>query len=196
MNILFISPRLAVQKGRYFGFWSILLANELVTLATSVLMAGDQVKVLDLFSEGINIFEESYDYYLQGSSIKSSLKNNLINLDEFNLIIIFAISYMSHGEINSITSYLKKHINNTKIVILENSQAVTSYDIFSKRKDFFDSGADALICGNICQIWIRIRRILSNLKIKLKRLFIALMIRKNLKDLSVMKRIFQYQNGI
>ena len=164
MNILFISPRLAVQKGDILGsgvpYWPI----ELVTLATSVLMAGDQVKVLDLFSEGINIFEESYDYYLQGSSIKSSLKNNLINLDEFNLIIIFAISYMSHREINAITSYLKKYINNTKIVILENSQAVTSYDIFSKRKDFFDSGADALICGNICQIWIRVREDIINLK--------------------------------
>ena len=53
--------RLAVQKGDILGsgvpYWPI----ELVTLATSVLMAGDQVKVLDLFSEGTNIFEESYD---------------------------------------------------------------------------------------------------------------------------------------
>ena len=99
MKILFISPRLPIQRGDILGsgipYWPL----ELITLATISLSIGDEVKALDLFSEEITNFETRPEYYLQGRSIKQSLEKNFIDIKDFEIVVLYAISFMSHREL-------------------------------------------------------------------------------------------------
>ena len=58
------------------------------------------------------------------------------------LFVIYAISYMSLSEIESIVTYLKLHFEDEKLAVLENSQAVTAFDLDAESERLFDAGAD------------------------------------------------------
>lgn len=145
MRVTLVSPRIAVQKGDFLGsgvpYWPI----ELATLAGLLRERGDSVSVLDLFGSDPARLADHEDYYLQGVSLDAHLTSQAVS--EAEAFIIYALSYMSHQELLAIVCKLKAIRPDSRIAILENSQAVTAYSLQRLSADFFSAGADLLICG-------------------------------------------------
>jgi len=154
MRITLISPRLAVQKGDFLGsgvpYWPI----ELATLATYLGEQGRSVSVIDLFGADTGRLTDEGDHYLQGRPLSEILlESSITDADAF---VLYAISYMSHGELLAITRLLKTLRSGVPVAVLENSQAVTAYSLARMASAFFDAGADLLICGEPYFNWPQI----------------------------------------
>lgn len=160
MNITLISPRLAVQKGDFLGsgvpYWPV----ELAVVAAFLKQRGNEVAVLDLFGRSPSTLEEKGDHYLQGQSLNTLITSSAVSTAD--LFIVYAISYMSHGELLEIIRLLKASSPRTPVAVLENSQAVTAYSLSSISNDFLEAGADALICGELYWNWDEIEASLCN----------------------------------
>lgn len=160
MRITLISPRIAVQKGDFLGsgvpYWPV----EMAVLAAFLRDKGNKISVIDLFGSSPTTLEEKGDHYLQGQIIHHYLKSPaVINAEIF---ILYAISSMSHRELISIASVIRKSRPEAMVAILENSQAVTAYAISEVSNDFFSCGVDALLCGEIYWNWDEIGPFLQN----------------------------------
>jgi len=146
-----ISPRIAVQKGDFLGsgvpYWPL----ELATLAGFLRDAGQTPEVIDLLGEYPGRFEHRDDHYLQGQSINAHLASAAVR--EAKVFVLYAMSYMSHGELLEITRTLRRARPDARIAVLENSQAVTAYSLPRLAPDFFEAGADTLICGEAYFNW-------------------------------------------
>lgn len=153
MKICLISPRIAIQKNDFLGSGIPYWPTELAIFATKI-RENDDIQLIDMFGEAATNLEDAKDYFLQGISIDTLIKK--IDPDS-DIFIIFAISYMSHQEILRITREIKMNFPKTKIGILENSQAVTSYAIDFQQEAFFDAGADFLLCGESVSNWDEIK---------------------------------------
>jgi len=155
MKLTLISPRLAIQKGDFLGsgvpYWPI----ELATLAAYAREQGDDVSLVDLFGNNPRKLSDVGDYYLQGESIDAYLDLGVLRQAE--VFILYAISYMSHQELLSIVARLKQTFPHVPVAILENSQAVTAYSLQRVAADYFDVGADLLICGEPYFNWDAIK---------------------------------------
>jgi anaerobic magnesium-protoporphyrin IX monomethyl ester cyclase len=149
MRVVLISPRLAVQKGDLLGsgvpYWPVGLA----TLAAFIRGRGQDVAVIDLFGSAPSRFEEKRDHYMQGARLDPCDPR----IADADIVALFAISSMSHAELLEMVVVLRQRFPAKRIAVLENSQAVTAYDISTKRSDFFRAGADALVCGLPFKAW-------------------------------------------
>ncbi len=155
MKLTLISPRLAIQKGDFLGsgvpYWPI----ELATLAAYAREQGDAISLVDLFGNNPRRLSDAGDYFLQGDSINDYVDRD--DLRQAEGFVLYAISYMSHRELLSIVQQLKQFFPAAPIAILENSQAVTAYSLQRVAADYFDAGADLLICGEPYFNWKEIK---------------------------------------
>lgn len=162
MRITLVSPRIAVQKGDFLGsgipYWPV----EMAVLAGFLKARLDEVSVIDLFGSSPTTLEERSDHYLQGRPFQHFLRTQ--EVIEAEIIIIYALSYMSHKEILSIVTAIKKDRPHVTIAILENSQAVTGYALDYVAEEFFESGVDALLCGEVYWNWDEVITFLKNPK--------------------------------
>ena len=160
MNLTLISPRLAFQKGDLLGsgvpYWPV----ELATFAQHLIELRHSVRVLDLFGRNPKVLEERSDHYLQGMPISSSAFGEE-SFKSAQVFVVYAISFMSHAEILDIIAWLKTHHPETKILVLENSQAVTAYSAEEMAPEFFKAGADFVLCGEPYHNWNEIEQLLS-----------------------------------
>jgi radical SAM superfamily enzyme YgiQ (UPF0313 family) len=153
MKYCLISPRLAIQKGDLFGSGVPYWPTELAILASQIRL-NDELQFIDMFGLNPSNIEVKDNYYLQGISHDSLIT---ILEPDVGVVVIFAISYMSHLEVLEIVSLIKIYYPDIRIVILENSQAVTGYDLEKRKFDFFKSGADFLLCGISYDDWESIK---------------------------------------
>lgn len=162
MRITLISPRIAVQKGDFLGsgvpYWPV----DLAVLAAFLRERGVEVSVIDLFGVAPTSLEDKGDHYLQGQPLRDLVETPSVKRAE--IFILYALSYMSHRELLSIASTLRHLKPNAIIAVLENSQAVTAYAIHQAADDFFRSGVDALLCGEIYWNWDEVGALLSSPK--------------------------------
>lgn len=157
MYFTLISPRIVIQKSDFLGSGVPYWPTELAILASFIRSDNDHVNLIDLFGNNPRQLDDMGDHYLQGDKINPYLNE----IKKTDYIFIYALSYMSHKEINSLIIVLKKHFPKKKIVIMENSQAVTGYSLQSVSKDFFDSGADYVLCGEPYFNWQKIKDFIS-----------------------------------
>jgi radical SAM superfamily enzyme YgiQ (UPF0313 family) len=159
MKLTLISPRLAIQKNDFLGsgvpYWPI----ELATLAAYAREHDDTVSLIDLFGNNPRQFFDAGDHYLQGESIEEYLDRDVLRHAE--AFVLYAISYMSHQELLSIVAQLKRTFPHIPVAILENSQAVTAYSLQRAAADYFNIGADILICGEPYFNWTAIKALLA-----------------------------------
>lgn len=145
-----ISPRLAVQKRDFLGsgvpYWPL----ELAIFAAFLKDSGRAARVFDLFGTAPASFEDKGDHYLQGRAFRDLPEKDWTGEDVF---IVFALSVMSHGDVLDIVKTIKAKKPGAAVVVLENSQAVTAYDVAALAPEFFAAGADALLCGEPYGNW-------------------------------------------
>lgn len=155
MKLTLISPRLALQKGDFLGsgipYWPL----ELVTLAAYARQLGDAVTVVDQFGADPSRLSDAGDHYLQGVPIDAPEWQ--MHLEQAEAFVLYAISYMSHGEVLATIKWLQDSFPQNPIAVLENSQAVTAYSLERMALSFFDAGATLLICGEPYFNWEAIK---------------------------------------
>lgn len=160
MKLALISPRLALQKGDFLGsgvpYWPL----ELATLAAYARHQGDAVTIVDQFGADPSRLSDTGDHYLQGVPIDAPEWRG--NLEQAEAFVLYAISYMSHGELLATTRWLKDSFPQKPIAVLENSQAVTAYSLERMAPSFLSAGADVLICGEPYFNWEAIKRRLKS----------------------------------
>lgn len=160
MKIHLISPRLSVHKADFLGsgvpYWPV----ELAVFAAFLRELGHDTSVSDLFGMSPSTFSEDGSLYWQGANIAS------VDTFEGNeaLIVIYAISYMSLSEVISIIAHLKVRCGHAKIAVLENSQAVTAFDLEAESERLFNSGADFLILGEPYFNWNEISGFVAGMR--------------------------------
>lgn len=160
MHVTLVSPRLAVQKADFLGsgvpYWPI----ELATFASVLRAAGEVVSVLDLFGSAPRRLTDAGDHYLQGTPIEDEIAGTAVaDADAF---IVYAISYMSHGEILRIIRRLKAERPRVPVVVMENSQAVTAYSLPRMADPLFEAGADGLLAGEPHFNWADVKANIEN----------------------------------
>ena len=142
MKINLISPRIAIQKGDFLGsgvpYWPI----ELVTFATYLKNSGYDIHVYDLFSEGYNNLSEDGDRYWQGKDFSDYDPSAF----EKSINVVFAISFMSLKDIKYISEILRD-VDEAEVIVMENSQAVTAFDVSVHMEELFDSGVGHILLG-------------------------------------------------
>ncbi len=162
MRITLISPRIAIQKGDFLGsgvpYWPV----DLAVLAAYLKEKGNDVSVIDLFGASPDTLEEKDDHYLQGKPFRRYIETPQIT--EADLFILYAMSYMSHGELISIVNLIRSCRDNVLVCMLENSQAVTAYALPQVSEDFFHCGVDALFCGEVYWNWDEIETFIKGSK--------------------------------
>lgn len=143
MQVHLVSPRLSLHKGDFLGsgvpYWPV----ELAVFAGFLRQHFDEPRVTDLFGLSPSTFTEDGGLYWQGLDIRNCQNFSL----EDELFIVYAISYMSLEETVAIVEYLKCNFPGRKVAVLENSQAVTAFDLNSEADQIFLAGADFLILG-------------------------------------------------
>jgi hypothetical protein len=124
----------------------------MATLAAHIRDAGREVAAIDLFGSAPWRFAERDDYLLQGTPLRLDDPR----IADADLLGLFAISAMAHSELVGMVTALRDAFPERPIVVFENSQAVTGYDIAAKRRDFFRAGANALVAGLPFDVWDRL----------------------------------------
>ncbi len=104
-------------------------------------------KLIDSFGEKPVVTKKDNNFLYFGKT-DNEIINDIYDLKAQNIIIgIFANQLLNHNSIIQIIKKIKKKFLNCKIVILENTQAVTAYSLRKTKTEFLSLGVDYLIVG-------------------------------------------------
>jgi anaerobic magnesium-protoporphyrin IX monomethyl ester cyclase len=157
---LILSPRLAIQKGDFLGsgvpYWPL----EAATLASWLRDRHWKVDFLDLFGLDPTRLDSDGRIDWQGLPIEKAYAGaRLARVDTYTCVFVYAISAMSHQELLRLVRWLKR-ASARKIIVFENSQAVTGYDLSQTQESYRAAGADCLLIGEPYENWADIEALL------------------------------------
>lgn len=143
---LFINPVLVIQRGDFLGSGIPYMPHILAYTIGLLKQKGIDCDVIDAFGSNPNKIRKHGDFYWQGIDINEIIKK--IN-KEVKAIFLYASS-ITNVDFNL---FLIKEIRNLypkiKIILLANTQAVTSFDIRFLADLFFDSGVNIIVYNDI-----------------------------------------------
>ena len=155
-NVLIISPRLAIQKGDFLGsgvpYWPL----EAAIFASVWRESYWEVSILDLFGMDPARLTADGSLYWQGMPLQEAVSNRAIRLQDYDWVLVYAISCMSHQELLGIVKSLKS-LSARHVVVFENSQAVTGYDLTETIPFYKEAGADYLLIGEPYSNWEKLK---------------------------------------
>ena len=144
MTSVFINPNLLVQRNDPFTTGIVYMPIGLASTVASVQMHGFEVKVIDSFGEAPKKARIIGKFMYLGINT-----DEIIDLlpSDVSLICIYANQLINHSSISEIIIALKKTYSNIPILMLENTQAVTAYDLRSVADEFLKIGVDYVLTG-------------------------------------------------
>jgi anaerobic magnesium-protoporphyrin IX monomethyl ester cyclase len=144
MTIVFINPNLLVQRNDPFTTGIIYMPIGLAYVVASVRCAGFNVSVVDSF--GLSPKSGRVDGKFMYLGLTNSKIIELLPSGS-SLICLYANQLINHSSLISILESIKAALPNIPVLILENTQAVTAYDLRAVASDLFQSGADFIMTG-------------------------------------------------
>jgi radical SAM superfamily enzyme YgiQ (UPF0313 family) len=159
--ILCVSPRISIQKGDFLGsgipYWPL----ELAVLASALRADGRDVRVIDCFGSDPRRFSDAGDHWKQGRPIEEfRLDPRMPPRDEPSIVVVYAISYMSHGDVLALLRWFRREFPLAKLLAMENAQAVTAYSLARVADALFEAGADGIAIGDVWPAWSAVERAL------------------------------------
>ena len=137
-----INPRLIVNKYDKLTTGIIYMPISLAYISSFLKKNHIETNTIDLFGLNPNKLERKKNFLFLGETIE-----NITFKKRNNIFIIFANQIINHDSIIEIIKFLKKNYANNKIIILENTQAVTAYSLSKIKREFLKLGADILSIG-------------------------------------------------
>jgi anaerobic magnesium-protoporphyrin IX monomethyl ester cyclase len=144
MNIAFLNPSLVYQAKDPFTTGIVYAPIGLANFVAVVRRVGHQCQVLDSFGLAPNNFEQKGRFVFRGLTPDKLVEK--IHA-ETKAICLYAINAANHESTLAILKKAKMLFPELPILVLENTQAVTSYSLRHVLKDFFDSGASFVVTG-------------------------------------------------
>ena len=145
MKIALLSPQLILEKDEFLGsgvpYWPV----ELATFASFLRNLEEEIEVYDLFGFDPKILEDRGSYFVQGKPTEEFLAET--DLTHTDVVFLFAISFMSIRQITQAIELIKLKYPKLNIIVLENTQAVTSFSLAHVSEVIFEAGANALLWG-------------------------------------------------
>ncbi len=143
MNICLINPPLVSQRNDFLGSGIPYMPHGLAYLA-AVLEKDHEINVIDSFGENPkNVFFYN-EYVVQGIPISKTIAKILPNTD---FIAIYANSVMACTFIEELAKKIKAKFPKIKLVVFENTQAVTGFSLFHILEKLFKADVDYVITG-------------------------------------------------
>jgi hypothetical protein len=144
MKVLLVNPRWAFVAGDYAGsgipYWPLSL-NILGTLLED---DGHEVEYLDLPANGINVKTHVRGIILQGADPRAYVKSFQSNFDYF---VVYALNFAGLSETLATVATIRS-LTSKPIFLLQNSQAVTSFQFSEKiKEDFTKAGVSGFLLG-------------------------------------------------
>lgn len=144
MTVLFINPNLLVQRNDPFTTGVVYMPVGLASTVSVVRAQGIPVSVIDAFGEAPRKARIDGKFMILGLNV-SEILDRLPS--DVKLICIFANQLINHSSITAIIAALKLNHPELPVLILENTQAVTAYDLRSVANQFLEHGVDYILTG-------------------------------------------------
>ncbi len=146
VNLVFINPVLVCQKGDFLGSGSPYVPHMLAYTVGLVKKAGFKVKVVDGFGlDPFRIEKKEGDFYWQGISVSKIV----FKVGRAKAVFVYASSITNFDFNVELVRSLKKEYKKMRIIVLANSQAVTSFDIGVVAKELLEAGVETIVYNNI-----------------------------------------------
>jgi radical SAM superfamily enzyme YgiQ (UPF0313 family) len=144
MKAILINPKLLINKKDKLTTGIIYMPISLAYINSYLKKNNVQTKVIDLFSEQPKKYLIKNNYIEVGEDLEK-FENDI---NEKCVYFIFANQVINHEVIIKHVRFLKETFPHNKVVIIENTQAVTAYSLRKVKDDFFREKVDILICGD------------------------------------------------
>ena len=145
MLVTIINPNIVAQKGDFFGTGIPYMPIIPAYLTSYLLNKKHKVEVIDSFGEDPSKKRTEDDLIIYGLSIGEIIEK--VN-EKTDIICIYAGHAIEHSIIINILNAIKKKFKRKKVLIFENSQAVTAYSLRVSYKEFFKKNCDFIVYGD------------------------------------------------
>ncbi len=142
--ITLINPNLVVQRDDIFTTGIVYMPVGLAYFAASLRSSGFECTVIDAFGENTD------RQWVEGNFIFRGLTPSEV-VDKINpcsnAIVLYASNITYHTSLIHIICATRDVFPGIPIIVIENTQAVTSYSLRRTQEAFYDAGADFIITG-------------------------------------------------
>jgi anaerobic magnesium-protoporphyrin IX monomethyl ester cyclase len=142
--ITLINPNLIAQENDLLTTGVVYMPITLAYLAAKLRKEKYEITVIDAYGENpkqVRRFEKFYIFGLFQKEILSRIPQKT------TVAFVFAINLTNHNSTKEIIQAIKKHRPEIKVVVLENTQAVTAYALKDVANEFYSYGADYILTG-------------------------------------------------
>ena len=141
---ILINPKLLVNKSDKFTTGIVYMPITLAYINSTFIRNDIKPYVCDLFGNNPQRLIKNGNFLELGADIR--LEALKFSKNE-KIFYIFANQIINHDNIIENINFLKNKFPSCKIVIIENSQAVTAYSVKKIKQIFFENGVDFLVFG-------------------------------------------------
>ena len=142
IKVVLLNPNVLVQINDPFTTGTIYMPISLAYIASALENMGTQVQVIDAFGEAPN------NVMIRGGFLWRGLSGTQVRAkipEDIDAIVISAINITYYNAIEKLISSIKS--TNIPIILIENTQAVTSFNLKETAEDFIRMGVSYVICG-------------------------------------------------
>ena len=145
MTAILINPKLIVNTKDKFTTGIVYMPITLAYINSVLLKSKINTKIIDLFGSNPNKTKIVGNKLELGEELTKY--ENIFSMQD-SVFFIYANQVINHDNICEIISYLKNEYPFNKIVLIENTQAVTAYSLRKVKNDFLKIVFDIIICGD------------------------------------------------
>lgn len=157
MDVFLVNPNLVVQRNDPFTTGIVYMPLGLAYVAASLRAAGWEVTVIDAYGQRPRQTRREGKFMVLG--LRTAEVVARIPADA-GLVFVYAINLTNHLSTVSIVQAIKEARPNLPIVVVENTQAVTSYALRFVASELFRTGADYVLTGEGDRQTVRLAQVL------------------------------------
>lgn len=143
--IILINPNLVVQRNNPFTTGIVYMPIGLSYIAAALRAGNIPVKVIDAFAEKPYAARHDGKFMLLGLTYAEIVERIPVNTKG---IFVYAITLINHLSTVEIVRSLKQSYPEIPVIVIENTQAVTAYNLYRVADEFYIAGADYILTGD------------------------------------------------
>jgi radical SAM superfamily enzyme YgiQ (UPF0313 family) len=144
MKLALINPNLVVQRNDPFTTGIVYMPISLAYLAGSLRAAGHELTVVDAYAEAPQRSRRREQFTVFGLTEDEVCARIPADCE---VVFVYAINLTNHLSTLALVTAIKRNSPQTKLVVLENTQAVTAYALSLVAPEFYSAGADFVLTG-------------------------------------------------
>jgi len=145
MTAILINPKLIINKEDKFTTGIVYMPISLAYINAIFKKNNVKTKIIDLFGENPNKIKISKNTLELGEDLE--IFENFLQ-ERGAIFFVYANQVINHNNICDIIKYLRKNYAKNKIILVENTQAVTAYSLRKVQNEFLTIGVDTIVCGD------------------------------------------------